>query len=426
LTKEKILVFYVMLNRTAVLLFILITILYSQTDWAKYLNNPVMVKQNLLTEFYAIGQPTVIMENDTFKMWYGAAGIDHRGRILYAYSVNGINWTKYQNGAIVLNIGSAGEWDAKWLDTPEIVRSPTDYKLFYYGDVVDTFPPHSAAIGLATSTNGINWTKHPNNPIFTKGESLSWEGYWIESPAVLYDEEIYKMWYTGVPYDWRIRIGYATSSDGVSWIKHPNNPVLDVGAPGSWDDMWVAVPAVIKRNNRFEMFYSALSEADIATGRYDTIRIGYATSYDGVNWTKYPEPVLTTLTPPHNPAVDSNGPWAPDVVFDGTNYRMWYETAAGFCYATAPLSVIEFGEQRPITAVEISPNPFHSYTLINCPGHFSFKVFDVSGKLHKSLSGQDRIVWDGRNEHRQKLRSGVYFGVLLIGDCKQTQKLVIY
>ncbi|MBS4016156.1 MAG: T9SS type A sorting domain-containing protein [Candidatus Latescibacteria bacterium] len=415
-----------MFYKTAKLLIIFITLLFSQTNWTKYANNPVMVKTNFLTEFYAIGQPTVIMENDTFKMWYCAAGIDHRGRILYAYSVDGINWTKYQSGAIVLNIGSAGEWDSKWLDTPEIVRTPTDYKLYYYGDVVDTFPPHSAAIGLATSANGINWTKHPNNPIFTKGESLSWEGHWIESPAVLYDEGIYKMWYTGVPYDWRIRIGYATSPDGVVWTKYPNNPVLDVGAPGSWDDMWVAVPAVIKRNNRFEMWYSALSEADIATGRYDTIRIGFATSYDGVNWTKYPEPVLTTLTPPHNPAVDSNGPWAPDVVFDGTNYRMWYETAAGFCYATAPLSVMESALQTVLSTVKISPNPFRNLTVINCAGRFRFKIYDVSGRLLRTLTGQDRIVWDGKNEHRQKLQSGIYFGVLQSRGYKQTYKLVIY
>lgn len=408
------------------LLMSVITSLYGQTNWSKYVNNPVMIKTNILTEFYAIGQPTVIMENDTFKMWYCAAGIDHRSRVLYAWSLNGINWTKYQNGAIVLNVGSAGEWDSKWLDTPEIVRTPTDYKLYYYGDVVDTFPPHSPAIGLATSSNGINWTKHPNNPIFTKGDSLSWEGRWIESPAVLYDNGIYKMWYTGVPYDWRIRIGYATSPDGVNWTKYPGNPVLNIGNPGSWDDMWVGVPAVIKRNNRFEMWYSALSEADIATGRYDTIRIGYATSYDGINWVKYPNPVLTTLTPPHNPAVDSNGPWAPDVVFDGTNYRMWYETAAGFCYATAPLSIIESGVPKPVSFVKISPNPFRSFTVIDYPDEFAFKIFDGSGKLHRVLAGQDRIVWDGHNDKRQRVKRGVYFGVLQTNDFRQTHKLIIY
>lgn len=256
----------------------------------------------------------------------------------------------------MLNIGSAGQWDSKWLDTPEIVRTTTDYKLYYFGDTTDTQNHATAAIGVAISSNGINWTKYSGNPVLTKGDTLSWEGRWIESPAVIYDNGVYKMWYTGVGYDWRIKIGYATSDDGLVWTKYPNNPVLGVGPSGGWDDYWVGVPAVIKRNNRFELWYSALSAADLANGRYDTIRIGYATSEDGINWTKYSvNPVLSTLTPPYNPAVDSNGPWAPDVVFDSTGYRMWYETAAGFCYATATLGIEEIDSDQINSKFKIYP-----------------------------------------------------------------------
>jgi hypothetical protein len=38
-------------------------------------------------------------------------------------------------------------------------------------------------------------------------------------------------------------------------------------------------------------------------------------------WTKFiGNPVLSTFILPYNPAIDSNGHWAPDVVFDGMNY----------------------------------------------------------------------------------------------------------
>jgi len=408
------------------LLLFSVPLLIGQTIWTKYPNNPVMTHTNFITEFYAIGQPTVIMENDTFKMWYAAAGIDHRGRILYAYSANGINWTKYLGGAVVLDIGSVGQWDSKWLDTPEIVRTPTGYTLYYFGDDVDTFPPHNAAFGLATSTNGINWTKYSGNPVFTKGDSTSWEGHWIESPAVLYDNGTYKMWYTGVPYDWRIRIGYATSPDGITWTKYPNNPVVSLGAPGTWDDMWVGVPAVIKRDNHFEIWYSALSEADLINDRYDTIRIGYATSYDGINWTKYPgNPVLSTLTPPQNPAVDSNGPWAPDVVFDGTNYRMWYETAADFCYTTAPLGIAEIGNGKIIPQLKISPNPFQISAIIECPGVFSLSIYDVVGNFVISASGRDKLIWDGKDKLGRKVKSGIYLLILDSGSQKFCYKVII-
>lgn len=405
---------------------LVITSLYSQTNWSKYVNNPVMTKTNILTEFYAIGQPTVILENDTFKMWYCAAGIDHRSRILYAYSLNGINWTKYQNGGIVLNIGSAGEWDSKWLDTPEIVRTANNYKLYYFGDDVDTFPPHIGAIGVALSNNGINWTKYAGNPILTKGDSLSWEAKWIESPAVIYDNGVYKMWYTGVGFDWRIKIGYATSFDGLAWTKYANNPVVGTGSSGSFDDYWVGVPTVIKRGSLYEMWYSALSEADLADGRYDTIRIGYATSFNGIHWNKYSNnPVLSTLTPPHNPAVDTNGPWAPSVVYDGYNYRMWYESAIGFCYATAPLNILE-QEDRTSIDFFIRPNPMRLFTQIKFPGSFKVVIYNITGKEIRKLNGINQVFWDGKDYLNKQVSTGIYFLKLITETYKITKKVIVF
>jgi predicted GH43/DUF377 family glycosyl hydrolase len=408
------------------LLGMLVSLFSAQTNWTKYTNNPVMTHTNVITELYAIGQPTVIKENDTFKMWYCGAGIDHRSRILYAYSIDGINWTKYLGGAYVLNIGSAGQWDSKWLDTPEIVQTPTGYNLYYFGDTTDTPNHYTAAIGLATSNNGVNWTKYSGNPVLSKGDSLSWEAKWIESPAVLYDNGMYKMWYTGVGRDWRIKIGYATSPDGVTWTKYAFNPVLSTGSSGSWDDMWVAVPAVIKHNNRYELWYSALSEADLTNGRYDTIRIGFAFSDDGINWTKYSgNPVLSTLTPPYNPAVDSNGPWAPDVVFDGSGYRMWYETAAGFCYATASLGIEERSQVSLSQPVRISPNPFKYFTMISSPNNFQVKIFDIGGNFIKRLNGHNNIIWDGKNRFGHRVSPGVYLLLVTSNNNQYYDKVII-
>jgi hypothetical protein len=38
--------------------------------WTKYGANPVFKKSNPFTETYAVGQPSCLFENDTFKMWY--------------------------------------------------------------------------------------------------------------------------------------------------------------------------------------------------------------------------------------------------------------------------------------------------------------------------------------------------------------------
>ncbi|MFQ5864383.1 MAG: T9SS type A sorting domain-containing protein [bacterium] len=412
---------------------------FSQTQWTKYSNNPIMVKQNALYETFAIGQPTCIIDNDTLKMWYAGAGLPFTARILYAYSMDGIGWTKYKSGSPVLDVGAAGEWDSKWLDTPEILKDATEYKLYYFADSATTSPPSAgAALGVATSPDGIDWQKYSGNPILSSGNLEDWDGFWIESPAVLYDDstQSYLMWYTGANTNYIIRIGLATSPNGLQWAKYQDNPVLDVGPPGSWDDMWVAVPAVIKRGSLFEMWYCGFS----SISGFDTLRIGYATSLDGIHWSKYSgNPLFSTVTAPYDSLVDSQGPWAPDVVFEGSEYKMWYETAAGFCLATA----------APITSVETPrftfslklfqnyPNPLNPSTTIEYQlphsGHIILRIVNLLGQEIKTLvdesqtAGTYSVVWDGQDSFGKDVASGVYFYQLTVkgGAVKKTKKLLL-
>lgn len=394
--------------------------LFAQVEWEKFSTNPVIVKDNNIWEWRAIGQPTVILENDTFKMWYASGGgVALTSWMKYAYSVDGIDWVKY--GIPVMSQGSAGMWDSKWIDTPEILRDSSGYKLYYFGDTT-TSTHMGAAVGLATSDDGINWIKYAENPVFEKGDSLEWDGFWIESPAILYDSGVYKMWYTGVAYDWKIRIGYAISSDGIIWTKYPGNPVLDLGTAGEWEDFWVGVPAVIKTDSVYEMFYCGVSQGDLSLEGIDTISIGYATSTDGINWYKHTNnPVLNTFSPPYNPVIDSGGPWAPDVVRDSSGYKMWYETKEGFCLAIAEIYGIEENSKlkTQISKLTAWPNPFCIATTIefnvgnrsNLPAEgmdYSCKIYDISGKLIETHSinsmNSKNSIPIGKN-----LKSGIYF-----------------
>ena len=65
------------------------------------------------------------------------------------------------------------------------------------------------------------------------------------------------------------------------------------------------------------------------------------------------------------------------------------------------------------------PNPFNPKTAIRFSleqaGPVSLKVFDVSGRVVKSLSdgplgaGEHEVIWNGRDESGSSLASGVYF-----------------
>lgn len=433
--------------RAASILFfsflVFFSICFGQTNWTKYVNNPVMVKDTTIQgiwEWAGIGQPFCLLENDTFKMWYVAAGVAFigdsivRGRISYAHSVDGTTWVKPNPPTPVLDVGQPGEWDSRWLDTPAVLNDGTEYKLYYYGDSLSAA---LSALGAATSPDGINWTRHSNNPILQRGELLDWDGFWLESPAVLYDSStgVYSMWYTGVGYgpgfpsDLWVQIGYAYSSDGLTWIKDTlNNPVLTTDSLGSWDDGWVSVPAVRKNGGIYEMWYVGASSSDwLADSTLDTSRVGYATSPDGITWTKYPgNPILTNFDPP----VDTGGPWAPDVLFDGTEYKMWYETVRGMAYATAPQSAIEEQDKSIYSSetIRVYPNPFSECVEIHLVGVTDYqdigvqeiKIYDLSGREVRSFSISNfqfpiSVAWDGRNESGKLLPSGVYFAVFSSG-----------
>ncbi len=432
---------------------------FSQTEWQKYQNNPVMVKDTTLPgirEWAGIGEPTILFENDTFKMWYVAVGVSGigdtipRGRISYAYSTDGIDWIKRNPPVPVLDVGDSGTWDSRWLDTPDILKDSSGYKLYYYGD---SLTQSVSGIGLAVSSDGINWQKDTNNPVIGKGSPGEWDDDWVESPTVIYDAQTgtYKMWYTGVkaasdyPMGVMIRIGYAQSSDGKNWVKDTiHNPVLDVGAPGEWDDAWVGIPSVIKRDSTYEMWYSAVSMSDWADTVVDTLKIGYAVSQNGYEWIKYPVPVLTTFNQPY----DLEGPWAPDVVFDGNEFRMWYEakdSATGsnwISYATAPLTAVEEETNRmPISGqLEVMPNPFTCLSgrvairyQVPLYAHISLKIYSIAGQLVQTLldigqkPGSYTISWDGRDNKGRIAIPGIYFVKLNIGkELSQTRKLLVF
>ena len=169
-----------------------------------------------------------------------------------------------------------------------------------------------ARIGLATSTDGVNWQKSAGNPVLSPNQN--WETEGIVVGSVIHDGTFFRMWYAGYDSSWVARIGYASSPDGITWTKLGSNPILDVGASGSWDDGDVRGPAVIREGVAYHMWYEGNDGM--------TSRIGHATSSDGVSWTKDPaNPVLDVGQTGHWDWLDV---YSPHVIVVGGQYVLWY------------------------------------------------------------------------------------------------------
>ncbi|MBT7915172.1 hypothetical protein HN588_14845, partial [Candidatus Bathyarchaeota archaeon] len=151
---------------------------------------------------------------------------------------------------------------------------------------------------IADSSTNQTWHK-ANNAIESPSDTTGTDGRLplgstggdttnIHSPSVIKDGSTYKMWYSG--YDGtNYRIYHATSPDGLTWTKYDNsiespsdttgtNGRLPLGSTGG-DTGRSTYSSIIKDGSTYKMWY---------TGHDGTTnRLFYATSPDGLTWTKY-------------------------------------------------------------------------------------------------------------------------------------------
>lgn len=87
-------------------------------------------------------------------------------------------------------------------------------------------------VGYAVSEDGIRWTPHTANPVIRS--EAAWSRSGLSTTQVLWDDEWsrYMLSFQGYNLDQGMfGIGVATSSDGVAWDQHPDNPILDLSVP---------------------------------------------------------------------------------------------------------------------------------------------------------------------------------------------------
>ena len=144
-----------------------------------------------------------------------------------------------------------------------------------------------------TSLDGIKWTMSAT-PVLTPGPSGSWDSSVVFSPDVVWNGTGFMMYYVGDGSSSLAsfrQIGVAFSPDGTHWTKYADNPVIGHG-PGLYDARYTRGPSVILDNGTYKMWYTGETGTNSTKPFLSTI--DYATSSDGVHWTKYAKnPVFT-------------------------------------------------------------------------------------------------------------------------------------
>jgi predicted GH43/DUF377 family glycosyl hydrolase len=239
-------------------------------------------------------------------------------------------------------------------------------------------------IAFVVSSDGIHWSTPaislPGNPTST------WEVE-VNRPCVVHHGDLYHMWYTGQSKG-RSAIGYATSPDGVTWTRASPKPVLV--PQNKWEKGALMCPHVLwdEHMEVFRMWYSSGEQ-------YEPNAIGYATSEDGLHWTRLNDPLFT-------PA--KNLPWERDrvaacqVIHHGGWHYMFYIGFANIDKASIGLARSRDG----ILAWERLPsNPIISPTPGQWDGEACYKPYAI-------YNGSQWLLWyNGRRKNVEQI--GVAF-----------------
>lgn len=206
------------------------------------------------------------MFSNDFRAWPGIVKVRH-----YTSS-NGITWEEATGTVFTSERSPFG--------TPQItlggfVSDDDTWTLYFHTFAGSTRP---AVIGRATAPAPEGpWTVH-EEPVLTPGDEGAWDDLRVTRPSVVVvGDELY-MYYAGEDATGATGVGLATSTDGLEWTKRPE-PVL---VPEGWEDH-LERPDVVLTDDGFVMIYRGSVGGPM----------GLATSADGVEWARVSdEPVF--------------------------------------------------------------------------------------------------------------------------------------
>lgn len=409
--------------------------LRSQTNWIDHPNNPV-INSEFDPGALFIQRPSVLFDGDSYHMWYASVRLYlivntqiKLNCMGYATSPDGISWSSVTPVAIEPSF-DGNAFDQMYAGQGWVIAVNDTFKMWYRGLNPSFGERGLNSIGYAWSLDGSNWTRVAGPGALGSVYDLNMAGLpdslGMATPCVVKTGDTYHMWYSQFDLaSSTSRIGYARSSDGIHWTKvngtGQNGSVIDLGPPGSFDQLTASWPDVIKTDEGFMMWYYGNDGTKS--------RIGCSISSDGIQWNRAP-------------GVDASG-----ACFEGAlgvcvipgdiQYKMWYSpdnsnlVNLAFSNYTTDIKKIENPAGKETFALKQNyPNPFNPTTTIKYSipkeSHVVLKVYDALAKevttlVNKKLRpGNYQIEFDGSS-----LSSGIYFYQMITDGFLKTKKLLL-
>jgi len=193
------------------------------------------------------------------KVYLYTIGFSLKNRIIFdaatglaVSSDGGVSFKKFKGPVL-----DRGVDDPCFAASPTVLKQADKWRMWYVS--CDHWLPfggsyrHFYNIKHKTSVDGVYWDNRATICIDYANEYE----YAISRPSVIFQSSKYRMWYSfrAQPTIETYRIGYAESSDGLSWKRYDERAGIDVSSSG-WDSEMICYPSVFEHKDRMYMLYN--------------------------------------------------------------------------------------------------------------------------------------------------------------------------
>ncbi|MFT4913912.1 MAG: hypothetical protein ACI9YM_002523 [Brevundimonas sp.] len=235
--------------------------------------------------------PAAVLMDDRIRVYYGTRNAENRSRTGFI-EVDRADPTRllHVHDRPVMDLGKPGTHDEDGVIASQVITVGDELWMYYGGVSRGGHVPYRMSIGLARSRDaGLTFERVFDGPVVDRTPD---EPYMTMAPNIIVEDGVWTMWYgsgTGwVEIDGKFEPTYqiklAHSDDGQRWrqTNHACIPKLDALEANTR-------PSVMRTPEGFEMWFSYRNSREYRDGS-GSYRIGYATSTDGRDWTRQPDP----------------------------------------------------------------------------------------------------------------------------------------
>jgi hypothetical protein len=214
---------------------------------------PVLLASELGDGHYSYVLPAAYFTvDDSLHAYFVGFGEDRGDQaVFHAVSGDGVEWTVDTEDPM-RSLGT--EFDPPGALPGSVLQTPDGYVMYFWGTT--TTSQDDSSIWRATSTKpGGPWVAD-SAPVLPVGELGSWDDGGLDFPAVTAMADGYSLVYSanGGTSPNNSRIGLATSIDGITWTRR-DEPVLTVGVC-PFDAQYVAAPRLTATDDGYLVLYN--------------------------------------------------------------------------------------------------------------------------------------------------------------------------